>query len=361
MNMYPYRFAKFLVSTLVFVSISISISAAVPAVSQTAVEFHGALTVSGNQIVDKQGSPLSLAGPSLFWGNKGWATNGKIAPDEYYNADVVAYLQKNWNASIIRIAMGAESRGGYLNDPAGRMAKIEAVADAAIKQGMYFIVDWHSHRAEQNTEQAVTFFEKIAKKYGHTDNLIYEIYNEPLADTDWDTVIKPYSEKLITAIRAIDKDNLIVVGTQKWSQEVDKAADNPIKGFSNLAYTLHFYAGTHKQKLRDKAAYALSKGIALMVTEWGTVNANGDGQPDVAETHRWMDFIRANNLTHCNWSLHSKLEGASILTANSNPNAKWTDENFTASGQMVKKIVQGWHKVDYSGFQTGRNFSVKGN
>jgi endoglucanase len=318
-------------------------------ISQTAVEYHGALAVKGNRIVDQQGNNTSFAGPSLFWGNKGWVEKNAYSPDQYYNADVVAHIQQEWNASVIRIAMGAESRGGYIHDPKGRMQKIQAVADAAIEQGMYFIVDWHSHHAEDNIEQALQFFKLIAKQYGHTPNLIYEIYNEPLANTDWHTVIKPYAEQVISAIRKIDKDNLIVVGTQTWSQDVDKAADNPILGFDNLAYTLHFYAGTHKQKLRDKASYALKKGIALMVTEWGTVNANGDGDAHKAETKRWMDFMRANDLSHCNWSLHSKVEGASILKPGSKPDAKWTDDNLTTSGLMVKEIVKSWHQFDYAG------------
>jgi endoglucanase len=322
---------------------------ALPKSSQTAVEYHGALAVKGNRIVDQQGYNTSFAGPSLFWGNKGWAQKGHFGPDDYYNADVVAYVQQDWNAPIIRIAMGAESRGGYIKDPVGRMQKIQAVANAAVEQGMYFIVDWHSHHAEDNIEQAIDFFKKIANQYGHTPNLIYEIYNEPLANTDWDTVIKPYAEQVISAIRKIDKDNLIVVGTQTWSQDVDKAADNPILGFDNLAYTLHFYAGTHKQKLRDKASYALKKGIALMVTEWGTVNANGDGEAHIAETKRWMDFMRANDLSHCNWSLHSKKEGASMLKPDSKPDAKWTDHNLTTSGVMVKGIVKNWHLLDYAG------------
>lgn len=338
--------------SLMLLSSSFSLQVvALPKTTQTAVEHHGALSVKGNRIVDQQGHNTSLAGPSLFWGNKGWAEKTAYSPDQYYNADVVAHIQQEWNASVIRIAMGAESRGGYIHDPVGRMQKIQAVADAATEQGMYFIVDWHSHHAEDNVEEAIQFFKLIAEQYGHTPNLIYEIYNEPLANTDWDTVIKPYAEQIIGAIRKIDKDNLIVVGTQKWSQDVGKAADNPILGFDNLAYTLHFYAGTHKQELRDKASYALKNGIALMVTEWGTVNANGDGGADVAETKRWMDFMRANDLSHCNWSLHSKVEGASILKPSSKPDAQWTDENLTTSGLMVKKIVKAWHKVDYAGNQ----------
>jgi hypothetical protein len=315
----------------------------------TAVAMHGALSVRGNRIVDQGGTAVSLAGPSLFWGNKGWMERAEYGPDAYYNADVVAYVQREWNAAVIRIAMGAESRGGYTHDPEGRWEKITAVADAAIAQGMYFIVDWHSHRAEENPGAAVAFFRRVANRYGGTPNLIYEIYNEPLDTTDWAKVVKPYSEHVIRAIRELDPDNLIVVGTQTWSQDVDKAADDPIEGFDNLVYALHFYAGTHGKKLRDKADYALSRGLPIMVTEWGTVNANGDGGVDLESSREWVAWMRERNLTHCNWSLHSKREGASMLAPGSPPNADWTDDNLTASGRFVRNVIRGWHAVDYAG------------
>ena len=315
----------------------------------TAVALHGTLEVRGARIVDQRGEVFSAAGPSLFWGNKGWMERADYGPDEYYNADVVAYVQREWNAPIIRIAMGSESRGGYIHDPEGRWDRITAVADAAIEQGMYFIVDWHSHRAEEHPVEAEAFFRRVARRYGSTPNLIYEIYNEPLDTTDWSSVIKPYSERVIRAIREIDPDNLIVVGTQTWSQDVDKAADDPIEGFDNLAYALHFYAGTHKQELRDKADYAMAKGLPIMVTEWGTVNANGDGGVDPDSSRAWLEWMRERGLSHCNWSLHSKREGASMLVPGSAPDADWGDENFTPSGLFVREAIRGWHPVDYAG------------
>ena len=45
-------------------------------------------------------------------------------------------------------------------------------------------------------------------------NIIYEIYNEPL-DISWSETVKPYAISVITAIREIDPDNLIVVGLSK--------------------------------------------------------------------------------------------------------------------------------------------------
>ena len=308
----------------------------------TPVEEHGRLQVAGNRIVGRHGEPVSLAGPSLFWGNKGWSQRAAFPPDAYYNADVVRWVRAHWGAPIIRIAMGVETRGGYLEDPEGRWAKIEAVAEAAIAEGMYFIVDWHSHHAEDHPDAAVAFFEKVARRWGNTPNLVYETYNEPLDTTDWSMVVKPYHQRVIAAIRAIDPDNLILAGTQTWSQDVDTAADDPIEGDPNLAYTLHFYAGTHRQELRDKAAYALDQGLALFVSEWGTVNANGDGGVDAEETRLWMDFIQAHQLSHLNWSLHSKEEGASMLAPGSPPDANWTRDNFTESGQLVAEIIRQW-------------------
>jgi aryl-phospho-beta-D-glucosidase BglC (GH1 family) len=314
-------------------------------IAATAVQTHGALRVKGNQIVDAHGKPLSLAGPSLFWSNTGWVGN----EGRYYNADVVAYVQKNWNAGIIRAAIGGTSKGGYIELPEENMQRAERVIDAAVAQGMYVIVDWHSHEAHLHTDLAIQFFEAIARKYGKQPNIIYEIYNEPLNNADWSTMIKPYAQLVIAKIRAIDPDNLIVVGTQTWSQDVDKAADDPITAFDNIAYALHFYAGSHKEPLRKKAEYAMNKGIALMVTEWGSVNADGNGGVHREETELWLKFMRDHHLTHCNWALSDKNEGASQLKVGTEPDGKWTDDNLTEAGLYVKDIVSHWDKVKYSG------------
>ena len=77
----------------------------------------------------------------------------------------------------------------------------------------------------------------------------------------------------------IDAENLIIVGSPHWSQDVDVAAADPVKG-ANIAYSLHFYAGTHKQTLRNKAMKAMELGAALFVTEWGACNADGNGPID---------------------------------------------------------------------------------
>ena len=155
-------------------------------------------------------------------------------------------------------------------------------------------------------------------------------------------MIKPYAEKVIAAIRKIDPDNIILVGSQSWSQDVDISAKNPITGFTNIAFTLHFYAGTHKEELREKAQKALDAGLALFVSEWGSVSANGDGKVDYQETEKWLDFMRKNKLSHCSWSLSKKAESSAILKPNAKIDSAWTDEDLTENGQYLKKIITNW-------------------
>ena len=83
-----------------------------PLISQdtTVVDAHGLLQVNGNSIVDKNGDPVSFAGNSFFWSNDNWGG------ERYYEPEVVSWLKKDWNTTIVRAAMGVEDPGGYLDN-----------------------------------------------------------------------------------------------------------------------------------------------------------------------------------------------------------------------------------------------------
>lgn len=292
------------------------------------------LSVSGNRVL-AGGQQASFAGNSLFWSNNGWGG------EKFYNAGTVAWLKKDWKSNVVRAAMGVEESGGYLQDPAGNKARVKAVVDAAIANDMYVIIDWHTHHAEQYQAQSVAFFQEMARTYGNNPHVIYEIYNEPL-QISWSGTIKPYANAVIGAIRAIDPDNLIIVGTPQWSQKVDEASRDPLSAYRNIAYTLHFYAGTHGQSLRDAANTAMSNGIALFVTEWGSVDASGDGGVNAGETAAWVDFMKRNNISNANWALNDKSEGASALTPGASATGGWSANQLTASGSLAKSIISQW-------------------
>ena len=304
-----------------------------PLISQdtTVVDVHGLLQVNGNSIVDKNGDPVSFAGNSFFWSNDNWGG------ERYYEPEVVSWLKKDWNTTIVRAAMGVEDPGGYLDNKTANKNRVKTIVDAAIDEGLYVIIDWHSHHAEDNTNEAVLFFQEMAELYGEHDNVIYELYNEPL-DISWSNIIKPYAISVITAIRAIDPDNLIVVGTPEWSQRVDLAAADPITGFSNIAYTLHFYTIYHQQWLRDRANAALDDGIALFVTEWGSI---GYSLVD-PEANKWMTWCFDNKISHCNWAVNDKEEEWSILIPWASTSGGWGNDDLTDAGKLAKNIIMNW-------------------
>lgn len=305
----------------------------------TPVGQNGSLHIKNSNIVNSKGEIVSFAGNSLFWSNENY--KGHF----FYSKEVLEWLKDDWNSTIIRIPMAADPKvkDSYIFEPEDNESKVDIIVQAAIELGLYVIIDWHSHFAEENEVEAIEFFKKMAKKYGEFPNVLYEIYNEPLK-VSWDDVIKPYSEKVIAAIRKIDPDNIIIVGTPNWSQRVDIVSENPITGFKNIAYTLHFYAGSHQDLLISRAKQAIDNGLPIVVTEWGTVNANGNGEIDHEYVDKWMKFMAANNLTHCNWSVHNKNEGASIFKPHTNSTGGWTEDDLTESGKLVRSYIKHWGK-----------------
>jgi endoglucanase len=286
---------------------------------------YGQLSVVGNFIIDQAGDTVTLEGMSLFWSQ--WIY-------KYYNYDCIKWLRDDWHCEVIRATMAIENNG-YIRNPEREIRKIRRVVESCIDLGIYVIIDWHSHKAENETKEAVAFFSKIAKMYGNKPNIIYEIYNEPMV-VSWTEVVKPYHEEVIAAIRAYDPDNIIIVGSPHWSQNVDEASRNPLQG-KNIAYSLHFYAATHKEWLREKARITIENGLALWVTEFGTCESNGDGPIDYDELKQWFDFMEEHKISWCNWSVSDKEETSAILVPGSNEYGRWSNSELTTSGKLIRK------------------------
>lgn len=293
--------------------------------SGSPVATHGLLKTKGNRIVGQADTAVSMGGNSMFWSQ--WAGG-------FYNANTVKWLKSDWNSKIIRAAMGVDETGGYITNSAIEKQKVFDVVDACIAEGLYVIIDWHSHHAENYKTESIAFFKEMATKYGQYPNVIYEIYNEPLDVTSWSKTIKPYAVDVISEIRKIDPDNLILVGTRTWSQEVVEAGNDPINDV-NVAYVLHFYVGSHGKYLRDKAQEALDKGVPLFVSEWGVWGSDSDME-------NWMIFMKNNKLNWCNWAITTKVEPSSVLASSASVNGNWKDSDLSPIGKKVKNYMVNW-------------------
>ena len=112
------------------------------------------------------------------------------------------------------------------------------------------------------------------------------------------------------------------------------AAQDPLEG-ENIMYTLHFYAGTHGQQLRDRIDQALALGAPIFVSEWGTSRADGGGGVYLEESKTWLDFLDQRSVSWCNWSLCDKGETSAALNPGANPAGGWSEQDLSASGRFV--------------------------
>ena len=301
-------------------------------------ETHGKLSVKGTDIVDMNGDKYQL---------KGVSTHGITWFPDYVNKEAFETLRDDWGANLIRLAMYTDTGDSYGYCSGGDKDEILALVDkgvsAATELGMYVIVDWHilsDSDPNNHIDDAKEFFDKVSKKYAAQENVIYEICNEPNGGTQWSSV-KSYAETIIPVIRANDKDALIIVGTPNWSQDVDIASQDPITGYDNIMYAVHFYAATHKDDLRNKVKTALDNGLPVFVSEFSLCDASGNGGIDYDSSDEWFELINENNLSYSSWSLCNKNETSALIKSDSTATGSFSDGDLSDTGKYVRDRIMG--------------------
>lgn len=330
------------------------------------VSYYGALTTSGNKIRGN-GMDVQLKGPSFFWSDGSQLS--------LYNANTVDWFVDTMDVSVIRHAMmvqyynsqgNAENPGAdaYLASEDNKTAQknlIETMVQAAIRNDIYIIIDWHSHRAQNEQQQAMDFFAEMATKYKGVPNVIFEIYNEPpgRGSVPWSS-IRNYMWAVINTIRATGNGNLILVGSPQWSSDPHTAASESWHNLNGcapgtsspcgpIAYTMHFYAGTHtttgsgcnsgvmwcSQEQYNNANTTLNtRNAAVFVSEWGTTSASGSGDANAARTREWTTWMNTNKVSSCQWSV-SGHETSSIF------DGTMSLANLSASGRLLHEYMGG--------------------
>ena len=304
--------------------------------SGTPFDNHGKLSVKGTDIVDENGKMYQL---------KGVSTHGIAWFPDYVNKEAFKTFRDDWDANLIRIAMYVAEYGGYCNGGDKEYLKglVDTGVKAATELGMYVIIDWHvlqDLNPQAHKEDAKAFFEEMSSKYKDYDNVIYEICNEPNGGTSWSDV-KAYAEEIIPIIRKNAPDAIIIVGTPNWSQDVDVASKDPITGYDNIMYAIHFYASTHKDNIRSKAQTALDNGLPIFVSEFSICDASGDGAIDYAETDKWFEFIGSNNLSYAGWNISNKNETSSLIKSSCTKTSGWTEDELSETGIWLRKQIKG--------------------
>lgn len=286
------------------------------------VESAGRLQVNGNLVTSETGEKISLIGMSMFWSN--WA-------GDYYNADTVDYLVDNFEISIIRAAYGVPHDPD--EHPDGDYSKIERVVERAIDRGIYVIIDWHTEGdAYSYHQEARDFFNHFSSKYGSYPNVIYELWNEPI-NSGVDS-LRNWNQEMANIIRNNDPDNLVICGSDTWSQNPQSYTIND----PNAAYTFHGYfddpanGAVHRSQFYKNVDAAMNQGSAVFVTEFGAHYGTTGGSSEI------MDACIERGISMAAWSVNHKVEPWSIFDSFMG--------NLTAIGNFYKQRMSTWPPIN---------------
>ncbi len=314
-------------------------------------EFHGRLRLGVEEngeypnhlYGNNHGEPIQLCGLSFFW--SGHSDNGHDLTN-YWHSGACEKAALEFEAPLVRAAMSADELAdpnNYYVDPVKHTEMVDLIVEEATANGQYVIVDFHSHDADRHLTQALTFFTQAAEKYVQHTNVIYEIFNEPI-EQEW-SVIKDYAEQVIAAIREVDKEALILVGTGNYSQQVDEAIADPIldgdKPAHNVMYTFHYYGTCVDEACHNDLKPLLQEWamqVPIFISEYGHSDPTGGGTTiDIANNEAWYDIVDDLGLSSCHWSFSDKNELSAMfdhttaLTAVAN-----NDELLTESGELIR-------------------------
>lgn len=284
----------------------------------------GRLQVKGTQIVSDKGKKVQL---------KGVSTHGIAWFPQYVNKSSFASM-KRMGVNTIRLAFYSDPAAGY---DAGLYKKVEEGIQAATGLGMYVVLDWHilsDGNPKIYEKNAGKFFTYFSRKYGKQKNILYEICNEPNGNVTWAKDIKPYARRIIKKIRKYDKKNIIIAGSSTWSQDVDQTAKSPLKG-KNIAYSLHFYAATHKENLQQKLKTAYKAGLPILVTEFSICDASGNGAIDKSSGKKWIKLLKKYKIGFIAWSLCNKQESASLIKASCSKTGNFKKSDLSKTGKWI--------------------------
>ena len=308
-----------------------------PPAGGTPLAANGQLHVCGVHLCNQNGKAIQL---------RGMSTHGLQWFANCYTSASIGALAQDWQADLLRIAMYVQE-GGYETNPAAFTSQVNSLVDLAEAKGMYSIIDFHTLTPgdpNYNLARAKTFFAAVSARNAAKKNVIYEIANEPNG-VSW-AGIKSYAEQVIPVIRANDPDAVIIVGTRGWSSlgvsdgsSSDEIVSNPVQA-TNIMYTFHFYAASHKDNYRAEVQRAAAK-LPLFVTEFGTVSASGGGAVDTASTAAWLDLLDQLKLSYANWTFSDAGEGSAALKPGSCASGAFTGTgSLTESGALIRSRIR---------------------
>jgi endoglucanase len=124
---------------------------------------------------------------------------------------------------------------------------------------------------------------------------------------------------VIPVIRAADPDGVVLVGTRGFSSlgvsegsDETEVINDPVDA-TNIMYTFHFYAASHRDLQRATVARA-ARSLPLFVSEFGTQTFTGNGPNDLVSATTWLDLLKSLKIGYAMWSFSDGTDTNSAFT-----------------------------------------------
>jgi endoglucanase len=147
-------------------------------------------------------------------------------------------------------------------------------------------------------------------------------------------------------IRGIDGDAPILVGTHGWGSlgvsdgrnETD-VINNQVNA-TNIAYTFHFYAASHRDEYLNALSRAADR-IPMWVSEYGTQDYTGDGGNDFTMSQRYLDLMASKKISWTSWNYSDDpRSGAAFTPGTCNSGGPYTGTSrLKDAGKWVRSKI----------------------
>ena len=269
------------------------------------------LHTEGNQIKDPQGNTVVLRG----------VANISIGALEDWEDGVVNMIDRltnesdGWYARVLRLAVYPSDEESFDNSKLSYKPDqdfdgyynwvLRPAIDRCAEHHVYCIIDWHYiDDTSDHVQSTTTFWTNVASRFANDSNVLFELFNEPVDAGDWPT-LRSHMQSWYDTVRQSAPDNLVLVGTPSWDQEIGATVSDPIDG-TNIAYVSHTYPlhwnwPEHVQQIQDAAAVH-----PVFVTEWGYQTPTGGANDIVGGTtadyaQPWRQFVDGLGLSWTAW------------------------------------------------------------
>jgi hypothetical protein len=297
----------------------------------------------GNKILNEKDEEVRLIGVnicSLEWNSKG---------DNVLSSTYEVFA--NWNCNLVRLPLSQDRWFGKISDwstpnPPDGGAQYRKITDDVVKLalrfGKYIILDLHWSNAGEwgkNLGQhympdanSLEFWIDIAGKYSNNSAVLFGLYNEP-HDITWEvwrnggivnetenrgkpdekkfTYNTPGHQKIVSEIRALGANNIIIAGGIDWAYDLRGIAssyaltDTPEGG--GIVYDSHIYPFKEWDgKNHNTKVLCIAGDYPIIIGEFGI---DPDGQWGSANHPSWLanmlDWMDVNKLNWAGWCFHT--------------------------------------------------------